>query len=443
MLQPFQFAAQSLVHEGQRSLTTERLINMFAEGTPGRAPFALRGAPGFSDVVEAGTTRVRGMISALGKIFAVVGNVVFDYDVASDTLTNRGFIPDGDVTMAKNRTQVAITAGSRYFIVDASTRTEVTGLAFADIGSVDFISNVFALSEVSGGKVAITALLDGTTLDALDFREAEARPDELRRIIANGGVLWLFGETTTELWNDTGNGDFPLAPLSSTVIEKGIQNVNSVTRLDNTVFFVSGEPRVYRMEGFTPQRVSTHAVEAAIERSSSDVTCFAFQYEGHEFFVVRLEDREAWVYDAATNMWHERSSGIGTPWQITATCFHEGKWYGGTSTGNIVEFGGTNERNFPLRRTAVSAPFRADGNLFTANALEARVDTGVGSTVLMRFSTDGRTFTPVRSRSAGGVGNYGQRVRWNGLGQHSEIAVELSCADDTDFAIFEASIDVG
>ena len=83
------------------------------------------------------------------------------------------------------------------------------------------------------------------------------------------------------------------------------------------------------------------------------------------------------------------------------------------------------------------------GNLFTANALEARVDTGVGSTVLMRFSTDGRTFTPVRSRFRGAIGKYGQRVRWNGLGQHSEIAVELSCADDTDFAIFEASIDVG
>ena len=73
MLNPVLFAAQSLLHEGQRAMTTERVVNMFPELIPrGRQPVTLRSVPGMLNKVNLGTGRVWGALPIVtGKQYRI------------------------------------------------------------------------------------------------------------------------------------------------------------------------------------------------------------------------------------------------------------------------------------------------------------------------------------------------------------------------------------
>ncbi|MGB0507770.1 MAG: packaged DNA stabilization protein, partial [Pikeienuella sp.] len=257
------FAAQSLLHEGQLALTTEQLVNVYPEIMPGRLPLTIRSCPGLIDVGQFAEGRTEAMLSALDGIYAVCGGLLVRWD--GSTFTNLGTVGLGRATMQYNGTQVAVTVGGKYYIYDGTSLTEVTGFAFNTVGSVEFMDGYFMTTDVNSDRWAITAINDGTSIDALDFASAESRPDNLVRIIANGGLVWLMGEETVEPWQNTGNADFPFQRISSTVIEKGLRSVGEATRLDNTIFWNSDESRAYRQVDFQPQKISTASVDTSLD----------------------------------------------------------------------------------------------------------------------------------------------------------------------------------
>ena len=80
-----------------------------------------------------------------------------------------------------------------------------------------------------------------------------------------------------------------------------------ITKMDNGVFWLGKDARgqgiVYRANGYTGTRVSTHAVEWQIQRygDMSDAIGYAYQQDGHTFYVLTFPSADAtWVYDAAT-----------------------------------------------------------------------------------------------------------------------------------------------
>jgi hypothetical protein len=84
--------------------------------------------------------------------------------------------------------------------------------------------------------------------------------------------------------------------------------------MDNSVFWLGADPRgrgiVYRANGYTGVRISTHAVEFAIQGygNLSDAVGYTYQQDGHTFYVLNFTDADTtWVFDAATGAWHERA----------------------------------------------------------------------------------------------------------------------------------------
>ena len=74
---------------------------------------------------------------------------------------------------------------------------------------------------------------------------------------------------------------------------------------------------MYRTNGYNPQRVSTHAIEAIIGNNVVGLWALTHPYRGHWFYCLTTADNRTLVYDVATAVWHERSTstdGIG-PWQ--------------------------------------------------------------------------------------------------------------------------------
>jgi hypothetical protein len=84
--------------------------------------------------------------------------------------------------------------------------------------------------------------------------------------------------------------------------------------MDNGLFWLGADARgqgiVYRANGYTGQRISTHAVEWQIQQYSTltDAIAYTYQQDGHSFYVLTFPSGNAtWVYDVATGAWHERA----------------------------------------------------------------------------------------------------------------------------------------
>ncbi|MCK8275895.1 hypothetical protein, partial [Erwinia amylovora] len=62
----------------------------------------------------------------------------------------------------------------------------------------------------------ISAIDNGSNIDALDFSTADAKPDKIITHRVHKRELYLFGETSTEIWINSGGLDFPFVRYNST-----------------------------------------------------------------------------------------------------------------------------------------------------------------------------------------------------------------------------------
>jgi hypothetical protein len=164
----------------------------------------------------------------------------------------------------------------------------------------------------NSGQFQITGLND-VTVDALDVATAEGSPDNLVGLISDHRDLWLFGTDSTEVFFNSGNADFPFERIQGAFIEHGCAAKFSIAKMANTVFWLGQDDKgngiVLMAKGYQPQRISTHAVEQAIQSYGdiSDAKAYTYQQNGHNFYVLNFSAAQTtWVYDLTTNLWHER-----------------------------------------------------------------------------------------------------------------------------------------
>jgi hypothetical protein len=182
--------------------------------------------------------------------------------------------------------------------------------AFQGGGVVDVNDNYFIYTRPNSQQFAVSDLLSPIT-QPLSFASKFTSPDNLVSLIADNGQVYLLGEKSSEVWVD--QGTFPMAyqrvPGSSN--QQGIIAPYSVARVGNFFCYVSqnirGQNQVVLMNGYIPQRVSTHAVEQTLlDKYTADAIAYTYQLEGHEVYVVTFPTIDiTWAYDLTTNLWHK------------------------------------------------------------------------------------------------------------------------------------------
>ena len=300
-----------------------RLINMYPESTPdgGKTAAYFQRVPGIQGVFNlGGTGAVRGMWVVKNVLYAVVGTRFISLtgigtSIVTPTTISSSISGTGPVSMVDNGVQIFIAANPDGYIYNINTT------AFAQIGDPDFpgavtvgyINGYFVFNEPNSQRVWVTELFDGTSVDPLSFASAEASPDNVVSLIVDHKEIWIFGNNSTEVWYDAGQPDYPLAPIQGAFLETGCAAPYSIAKMDNSVFWLGTDARgfgmVYRARGYQPQRISTHAIEYAIQSYStiSDAIAYTYQQDGHMFYVLTFPTANVtWVYDAATQMWHQR-----------------------------------------------------------------------------------------------------------------------------------------
>jgi hypothetical protein len=223
----------------------------------------------------------------------------------------------GPVSMADNGTQIFIACNPDGYIYNATTDVfaKITDEDFPGAVTVGYLDGYFVFNEPNSQRVWVTSLLDGTSIDPLDFASAEGSPDGLVSLIIDHREAWLFGTNSVEVWYNSGDADFPLTRIQGAYNEVGCIAPYSVAKMDNSVFWLGADARgqgiVYRAQGYQSVRVSTHAVEYAIQQYDDlgDAVGYTYQQDGHTFYVLNFTNADTtWVYDAATGSWHERAA---------------------------------------------------------------------------------------------------------------------------------------
>jgi len=329
----------------------------------------------------------------------------------------------------------------------------VTDPAFPGASSVAYVGGYFAFSALGNtSEWFISRLLDPTVFDALDFAFSDALPNVIRRVISHRGQLWTIGEGGFQIWYQSGDADFPFRPAAGGVITQGTNSPMSVCRADQSVWWVGIDGLVYRSDGYTPRRVSTHAVEAIIGADVVGLYAMTHPYRGHWFYCLTTESNRTLVYDVATAVWHERSTstdGVG-PWKTTVSAVDNNSvhLFGDRSTGVLYVIARqAADAGVVVIRQATLPPLWAGTNRGFCARVEVEMESGGDDTpgaVLLEWSDDGsRTWGPSRTMSAGLAADTRHRVYTTRLGSFRQRTFRLTTHGVTTFYAMDADITAG
>lgn len=457
---PINFAKQSY-QSRSLPLNSQRCINCYLEPAPkdSKSQDMLIGTPGLEVFANLGSGAIRGMEVMNNELYVVSGDNTYKVSTGgSGTLLGSLGTVSGAVVMANNATDVVIVKDSGdAWLADTSSLTQVSDGDYVSSDSVTVLDGYGIFGRADSNRYHISGLLDLSAYDALDFASAEESPDLIVRVFAHKGNLWIFGEKSIEVHYNAGAGDFPFRPLQQAAQTRGCAAKLSVVAEDNTLFWLGDDRVVYRADGYTPKRVSTFAIERAIQDYSTVSDCEAFSYtqDGHKFIVLTFPTQKVtWVYDIATGLWHERQSFEKERWRAAHHAFFDGKHLvGDFETGKIYEIDITKytEDGNTIQRKVVSSPvFDAKHKLFH-DRLILDFDTGLGlengqgsdPQVMLRFSDDAYNWSNELWRDLGKIGKYQTQVEWLNMGMAKERLYEITMTDPIPFRLTGAYAEVG
>jgi hypothetical protein len=440
-----EIVAQSSRSAGFPAATSERLVNFYPEPLPpgARAAFQLVSVPGLQEWSEAPGLFVRALHVSGGRLYAAADGKALEIGRDGDVAI-LGPIPDcEDTTISSNAGAVTFACAGQYRVWSGGVLSSPAPGAFEDFGSVEFLGGYTILTERDGRRFQWSALADATDLPGLNFATAEATDGPLLRAMAVNGNLWLFKRDSIEKWAPTGLANEDAFGRIGTVVERGLAAPGLIAKIRDGLFFVSSDGTVYAALGEDVIPISTPAVHDALPDATH---CFSYEANGHEFCVVGIDGRPAWVFDIPTRAWHERASGDGA-WVATCAAQAYGRWVVGTDLGQIATLGGHRDFGAPLARVARTYDFD--------NAARSRVaevvfrgkvglsDLGRDGVALVRFTRDGgMTWGDPVPVSMGAIGQYDRRLRVGNLGRPRRIAAEIRVTDDADLRLL-SSADVG
>jgi len=449
-----------------------RCINLFPEAIPegGKEPGFLNRCPGLRKVATIGSGPVRGLWTHEDTLFVVSGDQFYRVDSSYNATLIGTVSGTGPVSLADNGIQLFIAANPTGYIYNFNTQefSIITDPDFAGAVNVGFLDGYFVFNEPDSQTVWITSIYEGTSIDPLDFASAEGSPDGLVSLIVDHRELWLFGADSTEVWYNSGDADFPLTRIQGAFNEIGCAAAYSVAKLDNGIFWLGADARgkgiVYRANGYTGQRVSTHAIEYAIQNYSriDDARAFTYQQEGHAFYVLNFPTAgKTWVFDVATGAWHERAGfDNGEFARHRANChvaYQGSPHVGDYANGNIYVY----DLSYFADDTAPQKWLRSwralptgENNLLrtSQHGMQLDCETGVGliagqgsdPKLMLRWSDDGgHTWSREHWANMGKIGQYGYRAFWRRLGMTTKLrdrVYEVSATDPVKVAIVGANL---
>jgi hypothetical protein len=312
--------------QGQTGIAS--FVNIYVEdlGETGKTPFTAQTINGWRTFSElSGTAGVNAMIAvSASQALVVHGRTLSSIGQSGGSPTVIGGIAsDGIVSMARNRKtpnpQIAIVRDGLAYVFEAGT--------LSLLGDPDLPPPICVV-ELDGYFIYI--IRDGrfflggpnaSTIDPIDFAEAESSSDNNVWAIVRGRSLIIFGLNSFEVWDPNGDATFPLG--RTTTVNVGCYAAGSVAKVlvqrgskaMETVIFAATDPNgayagIMLLEGYTPVPISTGEVDRMVRDAggADNVTgSIGWTEDGRPFYILTTPTKSM-CFDAKSGEWHQRGS---------------------------------------------------------------------------------------------------------------------------------------
>ena len=454
MLIPFGTGSYQL---RSRPLSAQRMVNCYLEAAPPQSKTlaAVVQSAGIAEWGTVGAGLMRGGKVINGIPYVVSGEGLYRVD-ASGAGELLGTIPGTQPAyIAGDGINVMVVTGGLGYVYTAGALSQITDTDFPGAAWLEYLDGYMIVGEPESGRVWIAGPLAPTVWDALDFATAERAPDDVLWGLVDHGEVFLFGRETTEVWYNSGDAGFPLSPVASGAMEVGIMSAGAAGKLANAVYFLGNDGIAYQLNGYTPTRISAHGFEQAVD-GYADKSCRVMTWKeaGHGFVAFTFAEG-TWVYDAATQLWHERQSTGYDNWRPLFVLRAYEQWLAGDATSNKIgalDADTFSEWGAVLRSSCTSPAIAQENQMIPHDRVELVFEQGVGLTsgqgsdpqVMLDWSDDGgRTWSNEKWRGLGAIGEYRTRTVWNRCGQSRDRVYRFAISDPVRRTLINATLNSG
>lgn len=399
-------------------------------------------------------------------------------------------ITSGPCSMAVNSTnQLLVNAGGYLFVLNYTTLTLSSEISFPGanpVQQVGFSDGFFVALMQNSQTFFVSNAEDGTVWNGTEYTQVSEFPDLINGMLVDHREIWLGGVSKALAYYNSGDPNFPFAPIPGAFVEQGCGAGFSMVRLDNSIFWLGQDERgfmvAWRMNGYTPVRVSNSDVEYVWQNypKTSDAIAFPYQIYGHALWVIYFPTSQAtWVFDASTGIWSQWAywDGSGTYKPYPAQC--HAYWADAAPSGNPVVpvrsglhimgspngylyasdpgalsdgavYNGAAGKAIRFQRTS---PYIANENQWVYHTfLQVLMDVGQttvstpngprGAELVLSWTDDGgHTWSNDHILDCGQQGQYKQRVYLNRLGRARQRAYRLVGSDPCPYRILDGYVE--
>ena len=316
----------------------------------------------------------------------------------------------------------------------------------------DSSSGSFALSDVGNGLNWFWSASSGPVLGAIqtkgDFCKAAVR------IAGRGNLLFVMGNTITELWTDVGGAIFPYQRSTSVNIDYGCINAATIASLEQIIAWVGinekSGPVILYSTGSDVKTVSTEGINYRLSQLNKPESCSAFfvKLNGHLIYQLTFYDASdnfSILYDFTTQKFFDvtdenmnfhiarRVAFFDNDYYFVS--FNDNNIYRMSSELNTYDYGNIIKE---IPRTRICSNIRLpDSSSFIVNnvsfCLEQGNDTnntGNDPTYIPRIAMSaskngGISFGSYISKDLNKVGNRINRIQYWGLGIANDLVVQF------------------
>lgn len=466
------YVAKSIYQDDQESINwycqfDPNKAKASPEGPFGRGYNTLYPTPGTVLKLALPTFPLRGfrVIPGGQMMLAVAGAVLYAITpgyVATAVgvlLTNSGL-----VSMSDNGVSAYLCDGfNRYYYTwGTNTFALVADGGFPSGGHVEIVDGFLIYTNPNTNQWGATAV-NSVASGALSFSTKFSAPDNVQTIQVVNRDTYIIGEKTTEVWLDAGLFPFPFQIIAGTSMQHGTGAPNSVSRLGEGFAMLAqdtrGDSTVISVSGYKPTRISTFAVEDAINgyAITSDAIGMTHQWGGHEFYMLTFPTADVtWCYDLATNLWHKRAyrdtNGVLHRHRANCMAFFAGDVVTGDfQNGNIYAFSETTYadngvtqpsiRRCPHLTSDLQRQFFHDLQIQFQPGVGLQTGQGADPQAMLTWSDDGgSTWSSQHWTSIGRVGKYKNRAIWRRLGQARDRIFEVQVTDPVNRVVVSANL---
>lgn len=326
------------------------------------------------------------------------------------------------------------------------------------VGSVTSVAGYTVASINGTQRFNISGRNNSLSWDALDFGSKESRPDNINLVKNIGGNVWLIGDSSMEIWANSGNPDFPFSRVPGGTVDIGTDAIHSFLDVNGIAIFVGkdefGSGTVYAASGAQFSPVSTPVIDRRISEAGdlSKLTAFLYREEGQVFYCLTGGNlKTTLVYEVMSKMWHERAilGECGEFKQQIPRCHSFGfnaHLVGSRFDGKIYQqsLDYHSYADSPLVRERVYSHIAKENERLRFNSLNIGIEVGVGNQegqgsdpkISLSVSRDGgKTWSQWRSISFGKVGKYNLDVTFRRLGIAKQMTFKIRISDPVKVAI--------